>query len=955
MGTVKYSGPIASFHCPTEATIRSLKVHFSPKQEGSGNPSPENIRPIEGWDGVSVHNDKDGIVIPEEYQKVEYLESDGGQYFWTDINVQEGLTVESVQSFLGAQDNYLFGGTVDSANNRSCFNGMYNKHVQGAYPNNYYNTNHSLSLSTVYRIKTTHKDGIITVDVDGVSTWTQNRSGTIVETGRKCICFGASNGAGDVLAKYLYRGRVYSLTVRKDENRLANFIPCRRKSDGKPGMYDTVSGEFFTNQGTGEFICGPDVGETIEYEFGVLGKNKLSDNIEDYTLVNAPTDIIFSNGSFSGTVNAGQRDVAICKLNNKYPAGTYTLSFDYVNNIGNTNWRPVLISKYNDSSWYSALISTNPATESSGHYVKTFTATEDFYIHLTLNCFGSASTTAVNSISNLQLELGSTATAYEPYDSNKTVYGGWVDLISGEVCETHAKYVFTGEEGFHIENSYQNKPFMISRDSRYYANMAFASSSNTNIVCNKLKGVSGRFHYLNDGCICTATSGVYSYILMNGKEIFGETNEECNQTLADWYANGTPLEMIAPLRETYYKTYSIAPTQLQTFLAQNNVWSNADYVEVEYDLHETQNILARKQFIIANQPHVEKLAAAPLQNFVTDMAAPLKECKVYFSPVQEGTGDPSPDNVRVINGWNGIKLLQCKENLWNKETATPQYINSGSGLSASDANNLTSDWIEVIPNKTYIYSYQPIIGANVNNNYTGLWTGAGFYKTQSTSDNAIARKTWLAPSSTNIQQIEITIPENCHYIRIGSRHLNIDGAWARFEPYEESQIVSTSINWTAEAGTVYGGYVDLVKGELVAEWAKFTLTRTNTTVRDRGASSTAITRYYMRTDFGLSWAKGLYNCICNRLRNAQANADFTVNYGWQLPGSNNVIYWNAPECATAEDADSIRDSTDYDFCIKLSAPITYQLTPQKISILRGANNIWASNGGDNIEIAYWKH
>ena len=56
MGTVKYSGPVASFHCPTEATIRSLKVHFSPKQLGSGDPSPENIREIVGWDGVEAYN-----------------------------------------------------------------------------------------------------------------------------------------------------------------------------------------------------------------------------------------------------------------------------------------------------------------------------------------------------------------------------------------------------------------------------------------------------------------------------------------------------------------------------------------------------------------------------------------------------------------------------------------------------------------------------------------------------------------------------------------------------------------------------------------------------------------------------------------------------------------------------------------------------------------------------------
>ena len=45
--------------------------------------------------------------------------------------------------------------------------------------------------------------------------------------------------------------------------------------------------------------------------------------------------------------------------------------------------------------------------------------------------FYSSSDEAI--FSNVQLELGSTATAYEPYDPNHTVYGGWVDLISGEV------------------------------------------------------------------------------------------------------------------------------------------------------------------------------------------------------------------------------------------------------------------------------------------------------------------------------------------------------------------------------------------------------------------------------------------------------------------------------------------------------------------------------------------
>lgn len=35
-----------------------------------------------------------------------------------------------------------------------------------------------------------------------------------------------------------------------------DFVPCLRIQDNKPGMYDIVTGEFFTNDGTGEFLYG---------------------------------------------------------------------------------------------------------------------------------------------------------------------------------------------------------------------------------------------------------------------------------------------------------------------------------------------------------------------------------------------------------------------------------------------------------------------------------------------------------------------------------------------------------------------------------------------------------------------------------------------------------------------------------------------------------------------------
>lgn len=47
--TVK--GPIASFRSADKANIESLKLHFLPKQEGSGDASYQNIRPLLGWNG----------------------------------------------------------------------------------------------------------------------------------------------------------------------------------------------------------------------------------------------------------------------------------------------------------------------------------------------------------------------------------------------------------------------------------------------------------------------------------------------------------------------------------------------------------------------------------------------------------------------------------------------------------------------------------------------------------------------------------------------------------------------------------------------------------------------------------------------------------------------------------------------------------------------------------------
>ena len=50
---------------------------------------------------------------------------------------------------------------------------------------------------------------------------------------------------------------IYEYIVERNSAEIQHFLPCYRKADNEPGMYDTVSGTFFINAGTGEFVVGP--------------------------------------------------------------------------------------------------------------------------------------------------------------------------------------------------------------------------------------------------------------------------------------------------------------------------------------------------------------------------------------------------------------------------------------------------------------------------------------------------------------------------------------------------------------------------------------------------------------------------------------------------------------------------------------------------------------------------
>ena len=57
----------------------------------------------------------------------------------------------------------------------------------------------------------------------------------------------------------LYSCAIFNGVEEASRTPLRNFIPCYRKADKVGGLYDTISGEFFENQGTGKFLIGGEI------------------------------------------------------------------------------------------------------------------------------------------------------------------------------------------------------------------------------------------------------------------------------------------------------------------------------------------------------------------------------------------------------------------------------------------------------------------------------------------------------------------------------------------------------------------------------------------------------------------------------------------------------------------------------------------------------------------------
>ncbi len=202
-------------------------------------------------------------VLPSEYQRVEWIGATGTQWINTGVSPQsddvvwecEWLETElEYKSCIFASTNESFDSTL-----RNRFSGNHYHVQKGELGISLARTTNICRLPLEAGVKNTLR----TVVNNGTVTHTLNgnsASGTYAGTIKNEWPIGLfATNRTTTMTEWCYYTRMYSWKMTDNGVVVRDMIPCYRKADGVIGMYDTVSKQFFTNAGTGEFTKGEDV------------------------------------------------------------------------------------------------------------------------------------------------------------------------------------------------------------------------------------------------------------------------------------------------------------------------------------------------------------------------------------------------------------------------------------------------------------------------------------------------------------------------------------------------------------------------------------------------------------------------------------------------------------------------------------------------------------------------
>ena len=352
------------------------------------------------------------------------------------------------------------------------------------------------------------------------------------------------------------------------------------------------------------------------------------------------------------------------------------------------------------------------------------------------------------------------------------------------------------------------------------------------------------------------------------------------------------------------------------------------------------NLLGPLPIIVSNK--------APIVSFADGADdVPIEEGTFYVVPSQAGTGTPSPSNPRAISGYTGMTITQRGKN----------WIQAPTFSSTTDSVCLDLGRDMTFPNITMSFlATSAIAGAtdaalidfqksdgthqyrtlkntfkNENNEY---------FNSNDTEYNGRFRASW---SSITFRYVIISynsgrrskFTSDC----LSEWQLEVGSTQTAYTAYTAPETLAVS--WQTEAGTVYGGELNVTTGVLTVTHGIMTLPATGWT-------------YYTVS------GHNTFNCIITGGKagvwgTCEAYSFEQVSYIAQQSDKCFYFYASGGNVRLSIRDDDYTDATTFGQAVEglklvypLATPVTYQLDPHAINTFYGANNFYCDTGDSQL-------
>ena len=363
--------------------------------------------------------------------------------------------------------------------------------------------------------------------------------------------------------------------------------------------------------------------------------------------------------------------------------------------------------------------------------------------------------------------------------------------------------------------------------------------------------------------------------------------------------------------------------------------SAAQIAQNTADISSVKNALSQVESTQITDTASGAIATFPDGAAGVDMRSVVVQCE----PIQSGSGDPSPDNVRPISGRSEVGVWRGGANLID-DTNWGGYSN------------------EVTLGVGTWYAQAFVSGtSNINSRLqykdNGTWTD--IFESSDTSEYMTTSGSYFGWLSANaVMTIVVHKPVNVRFsltdISDTTRRLSISSTQLfSYVPYQPIASIEVQLGQT-----VYGGTVDAVSGVMTVDRAMVQLDGRGANYWNKSSKYPGgfyfdidlFNDYYhitprKNTPFLCSHAKTVDNisnyvngtCYCDGSINIRIMSADTTGAQW-------VEYLAAQNTA----------GTPIEICCYLAQPVTVQLTAQQLTSILGTNNVWSDGG--NVSVDY---